>query len=309
MPTASVLFATYNEPKWLELVLWGYAAQNHPDQFEVIVVDDGSGPETRACIERLRPQMPFRLRHFWQPDEGYQKCKAMNRGILLAESDYLIFTDGDCIPRRDFVDQHLLRRRPGRYLSGGYCKLPLGLSQLITPADVLAGRSTDYQWLARNGLERHSLKLRLQSRWAQNLMNLLTPVRPRFHGHNSSAWKQDILRVNGWDERMQYGGQDLELGERLNNAGVRGKTVRHSAICVHLEHPRGYLKPGMREANDLIRKQTHSQRKTRTEYGIDLHLQEELQTDAPESAAILPGTDARLPPEQAVVQSEYASTP
>ena len=106
MPAASVLFATYNEPQWLEWVLWGYSTQDTTD-FEVIVVDDGSGPETRAVIDRLRPQMPYRLRHFWQPDEGYQICKGMNRGILLAESDYLVFTDGDCIPRFDFVGRHL----------------------------------------------------------------------------------------------------------------------------------------------------------------------------------------------------------
>ena len=75
-PDVTVLFATYNEPQWLEWVLWGYATQTHR-AFEVIVVDDGSREDTRARIDALRPQMPYRLRHFWQPDEGYQKCKGM----------------------------------------------------------------------------------------------------------------------------------------------------------------------------------------------------------------------------------------
>ena len=35
---------------------------------------------------------------------------------------------------------------------------------------------------------------------------------------------------------MQYGGQDLELGERINHAGMRGKAIRYSAICAPLEH-------------------------------------------------------------------------
>jgi glycosyltransferase involved in cell wall biosynthesis len=278
MPSISVLFATYNEPQWLEWVLWGYATQNLRD-FEVIVVDDGSRDDTRAVIDRLRPQLPYRLRHFWQPDEGYQKCKGMNRGILLAESDYLVFTDGDCIPRADFLDWHLRLRQRGRFLTGGYCKLPLALSQRITREDILSGRATDYAWLAANGLERHTLKLRLRSNWSRTLGNRLTPVKPRLHGHNASVWKDDVLRVNGWDERMQYGGQDLELGERLVNAGVRGKTIRFSAICVHLEHKRGYKRPEMKQKNALIRAETRRNHITWTPHGIDTHLQESLQAD------------------------------
>ena len=73
---------------------------------------------------------------------------------------------------------------------------------------------------------------------------------------------------------MQYGGQDLELGERLNNAGIRGKTIRYSAICVHLEHKRGYMKPEMREKNDRIRAETRANRATWTPFGIDTHLAE-----------------------------------
>src|SRR5688500_13774020 len=67
MPKTTVMFATYNEPQWLEWVLWGYATQTEKD-FEVLVVDDGSRDDTRAVIDRVRPQLPYRLRHFWQPD-------------------------------------------------------------------------------------------------------------------------------------------------------------------------------------------------------------------------------------------------
>jgi glycosyltransferase involved in cell wall biosynthesis len=270
MPALSVLFSTYNEPAWLEWVLWGYATQTMQD-FEVIVVDDGSGPDTRAVIDRLRPQMPFRLRHFWQPDEGYQKCKGMNRAILLTESDYLVFSDGDCIPRHDFLAAHHALRAPKRYLTGGYCKLPLALSHAITKDDIIAGRATSYDWLAANGLERHTLKLRTLRPWQRTVLDAITPVKPRFHGHNASAWKADILQVNGWDERMQYGGQDLELGERLNHLGVRGKSIRFSAICVHLEHKRGYIRADMRKKNNAIRAHTRALRLHYTPFGIDQH--------------------------------------
>lgn len=148
------------------------------------------------------------------------------------------------------------------------------LSHRLTREDIQQRRATDYAWLAAHGLERHTLKLRVQRPWLSSLLNKLTPVKPRFHGHNASAWKDDVIRVNGWDERMQYGGQDLELGERLNNLGIRGKTIRYSAICVHLEHKRGYYQPGMREKNNAIRVNTRQQRLSWTPHGIDLHLKE-----------------------------------
>lgn len=105
---------------------------------------------------------------------------------------------------------------------------------------------------------------------------MVTPVKPRLHGHNASVCKDDVLRVNGWDERMQYLGQDLELGERLVNAGVRGKTIRYLAICVRLAHKRDYAKPEMRQKNDAIRHETRRTHATWTPYGIDLHRGEQI---------------------------------
>jgi GT2 family glycosyltransferase len=208
------------------------------------------------------------LRHFWQADEGYRKCRAMNRGIEMAESDYLVFSDGDCVPRADFLACHVAQRTQGRFLSGGYSKLPMDLSHRIARADILSGRATEYRWLAANGLQRHTLKLRAHRPWICAALNRFTPVAPRFHGHNASVWKADIMSVNGWDERMQYGGQDLELGERLNHAGIRGKTIRYSAVCIHLEHHREHRKPGMRENCQAIRAETRRTRSTWSEHGI-----------------------------------------
>lgn len=58
---------------------------------------------------------------------------------------------------------------------------------------------------------------------------------------NSSAWRQDLLSVNGFEESLAYGAEDVELGIRLNNFGVEGKHLRYSAPLLHLDHARGYL--------------------------------------------------------------------
>ena len=87
-------------------VLWGFLEQTHKD-FEIVIADDGSGDETRQLVENIKKQAPVEIKHIWQQDDGFQKCRILNKAIMASEGNYLIFTDGDCIPRADFVEQHL----------------------------------------------------------------------------------------------------------------------------------------------------------------------------------------------------------
>ena len=265
----SVIVSTYNAPAWLEKVLWGYAAQTHRD-FELVVADDGSTQDTALLLGQLRRQTQLPIRHVWQERSGFRKCEILNKATVAAAGDYLIYTDGDCIPRCDFVEQHAEMARPATMLSGGCVRLPKDLSQRITVEDVLAGRATDPRWLLRNGL-RLSKKLLMLTCGPRSgdLLDLLTPTRATFNGGNSSAWKGDVLRVNGFDERMGHGGLDRELGERLANAGVRGKQIRHRAICVHLDHDRGYRSQEALDRNLAIRRETRCSHAVWTPYGID----------------------------------------
>lgn len=268
-PIASIIFSTYNQPDWLEKTLLGFAAQDRHD-FEVVVADDGSRDETRECIEALRPRLPFALQHVWQPDDGFQKCRILNKAILAGRSDYLIFTDGDCIPRRDFISQHLRLREPGRFLSGGYFKLPMDISKAIDADDIASNRCFDLGWLRAHGLPFAARNAKLAARGSMaRLLDALVTTRASWNGHNASGWKRDLVAVNGFDERMGYGGEDRELGERLENAGLRGKRIRHRAIVLHLDHPRGYVKDEIIAANNAIREQTKVQRLTRTAHGLD----------------------------------------
>lgn len=265
---ASVVVSTYNQPAWLRKVLAGYAAQTTLD-FELVVADDGSRDETREMLAALAPALPFRLEHVWHPDEGFRKCAILNRAIRAARSDYLVFSDGDCIPRADFVATHLARREPGRFLSGGYFKLPRAVSAAITEDDVASGRAFDPGWLAARGVPRDHKVWKLSARGAiAAALDALTPARASWNGHNASGWRRDLEHVNGFDERMQYGGEDRELGERLEHAGIRGKRVRYKAVVVHLDHDRGYVEPGMVMRNRAIRAETKRRRATWTEHGL-----------------------------------------
>ena len=265
---ASVIFTTYNHPKWLEKTLWGFSAHSYRD-FEIIVADDGSGEETRAVVESLKSQIDIPILHLWQEDDGFQKCKILNKAIVASRGEYLIFTDGDCIPHPDFVRNHVELAAENTLLSGGYFKLPLEVSRAITKQDILDGKATRPGWLLKHGVPFTPKIAKLSSnRLIGALLDVLTITRATWNGHSSSTWKRHIIDVNGFDERMQYGGQDREFGERLMNMGIKTRQVRYRCSCVHLDHGRGYARPESIAKNREIREHTRKNHVTRTEFGI-----------------------------------------
>jgi hypothetical protein len=178
-------------------------------------------------------------------------------------------TDGDCIPRSDFVEVHFSNSKKGYFLSGGYYMLPMNVSKQITKEDIDAQRCFDILWLKKQGITNSfkNNKLIAKGFWS-SILNLMTPTNASWNGHNSSGWKKDIMAINGFDERMQYGGQDRELGERLNNLGIKSKQLRYSAVCVHLDHKRGYKTNDSIKKNKAIRKETRDKKHVWSDYGI-----------------------------------------
>ena len=179
----SVIVSTYNQPRWLENVLWGYTVQSRRD-FELIIADDGSGPETAAVIERFRADTPLRPIHVWHRDDGFRKTEILNRAILVATGDYIIFADGDCIPRDDYVAAHARLAQPKRFLSGAALPLTMALSERITPEDIVSGRVTTLGWLRANGVtELSQVKRFLRVPWLNSLADRLS-LKGRFTGKN-----------------------------------------------------------------------------------------------------------------------------
>lgn len=267
-PSVGVVFTTYNRPHDLERVLAGYARQTWRE-FEIVIADDGSGQETRDCIARARKGWGLNIRHVWHEDIGFRKCRILNRAIVETGAEYLIFTDGDCIPHPEFVAGHLALARPGCFISGGCVRLGELASRTIVVPDVLEGRVFDKSWLTQQGESGMNLrKLILSERPWPVLMNTLTTTRPTWNGHNSSTWREEVLAVNGFDERLGYGGLDREFGERLERCGLQGVQARYSLICLHLEHPRPYRAREIIDANRQIRRDNARLRVRRTAHGL-----------------------------------------
>lgn len=268
LPEVAVILSTYNNPRWLEKVLWGYMNQSFR-AFDLIIADDGSGEETAKLIRGYQNNSGLNLFHIWQPDKGFRKCRILNQAIQESSADYLIFSDGDCIPRKDFVEKHVKNLREGYFLSGGNIKLNRKVSEAITRQDVEAQRPFDLRWLLKTGQPMSSKFIKLvRNPVAAGLLNKVTPTRITWNGHNVSGWKADILKVNGYNEDMMYGGLDRELGERLMNAGIQGRQVRYSAICVHLDHQRPYRSESAIRRNKAIRREVKLKKIVWAENGV-----------------------------------------
>lgn len=264
----SIIISTYNSPEWLKKVLYGFQTQTYRN-FEIVIADDGSTEETKNMITQIQQEVFFPIYHVWHPDNGFQKTIILNKAIQKANADYIVMTDGDCIPREDFIENHIKYREIGYFLSGGYYKLPIKISEEITKDDIFSGKCFDLGWLRKQGVKLSFKNNKLAANGIKSwFLNLVTPTTPSWNGHNASGWKSDFYRVNGFDERMQYGGEDREFGERLINLGIKSKQIRYSTVCIHLDHARGYVKPEMLEKNAKIRKETRKNKSVWTDFGI-----------------------------------------
>ena len=265
----SIIISTYNSETWLEKVLWSYQAQTFTD-FEIIIADDGSKRPTFDLLEKMKEKVNYPIVHVWHKDNGFQKSQILNKAIMACNADYILMSDGDCLARKDFVEVHINRREEGYFLSGGYFMLPMNISKAITKQDILDQSCFNLNWLKQIGLKSSFKNNKLTVKGLiSKFLNIITPTNASWNGHNASGWKKDILAVNGFDERMQYGGQDRELGERLFNLGIKSKQIRYSAICLHLDHPRGYKNKESINKNLAIRSITKKEKRTWTKYGIE----------------------------------------
>ena len=260
--SSSLIIATYNWKEALALVLATVRAQSVLPG-EVLVADDGSRDDTRELVAREAAAFPVPLRHVWQDDDGFRKSRILNEAFARASGEYLIEIDGDMLMHPEFVRSHLRFARPGWYVQGG--RMMLG--EAATARTLAAGRLTA-------GPLSRGVRNRINGVHAPLLFWLARgeggPIR-RTRGCNVSFWREDIIRVNGYNEDMEgWGREDTELIARLMNAGVRRRNLKFAAVSYHLHHR---TRPRDADAENLaLALQVVRDGVTRCEHGIDRHL-------------------------------------
>lgn len=267
---SELVIATYNSPRALSLCLASVARQNRRP-CSIAIADDGSGPETRALVEAFAAAPPVPVRHVWHEDDGFRKAAILNRAIATSEAEVLIFIDGDVMIHPGFVARHLELARPDVWASGSLIRLDAPATAAVTEADVTSGRVFDRRWLGEmRAFDRVGTWLKAMPfpRPVMAALDVLSPVQRAWCGANASAARAAILKVNGFDETMRWGGGDKDLGVRLTNAGIRGRHLRFTAPLVHLDHPRAYADPAHKAENKARIRATRRSGRSWTPDGI-----------------------------------------
>jgi len=239
MIKTSVILAFYNRVDYLKLVLAGFERQTFKD-FEIIIADDGSSSAAVKEIENLSRLMPFPVIHIWHEDRGFRKNKILNQAITAANSDYLIFIDADCIPHREFIKEHINCREKNICLTGRRVNMSKRITRYLTPGRVKDGFLEDNMvMLIEDGIFGKSFYVE-RGFYIQNkfLRNFINKKKRGMLGSNFSIYKEDFLKINGFDERYEAPsvGEDSDVEYRLGLCGVGVKSINNIAVQYHLYH-------------------------------------------------------------------------
>lgn len=233
----SVIVTTYNREDALDAALRALAHQSDRN-FEIVIADDGSRPDTTRLVETWRTRLPLPLKHVRHEHKGFRGGEIRNRGIRESSGEVCIFLDGDCLVRCDFIAAHRRLQEPGWFVTGNRILLSPELTAAVLGRGIEAER-----WSSAALLQQ-----RLHGGINRLLPTLRLPLGP-LRKLNSARWqgaqtcnlavaRRDLDRVDGFDGAYTgWGLEDSDLVVRLLRAGVRRKDGRFATGVLHLWHP------------------------------------------------------------------------
>jgi glycosyltransferase involved in cell wall biosynthesis len=233
----SVIVATYNRIDALDFVLQSLETQTDSN-FEVLIADDGSRPDTKVFIDSFKLKSKLQIKHVWHEDLGFRLAQIRNLASAEASGEYFIFLDGDCIVQPDFVAQHRKLAKKGYFITGSRVLLDEALTK-----DILSRSHWDFKKFSSNllsyrlsgGINKYwPIKIRLGDGAWRNYKKF---VWRRIKGCNLACWKADALAIGGFDETMiGWGHEDADFVFRLQNRGLIRKSGSWSTEVLHLYH-------------------------------------------------------------------------
>lgn len=226
--SCSLIITTYNRKDALELVLLSVLNQSRMPS-EVIVADDGSRNDTRQLVEDYAEKFPVPLRHVWHEDAGFRLAMIRNKAIASASAEYIVMVDGDIVLPSEFISDHISAAKRGIFIQGSRVLLPSGLTE-----QMIASKSTAVSFLTK-GLKNRMNTIR--SGALSKLFSYKNSDVYRVRGANLSFWKQDVLKVNGFNEDFEgWGREDSEFVVRMQNNGIKKFHLKFKGFGYHLYH-------------------------------------------------------------------------
>ena len=196
MIEVSIVIPTYNRLKSLNRVLEALTNQTYPlDDFEVIVVSDGSNDGTDEYLRIFQP--PYTFRTIFQSNQG--PAAARNNGISQARGKLLLFLDDDVLPTPELLIEHLkVHAQHGENV--------VAIGPMLSPSDFKMSPWVNWEQEA------------LAKQYRDMDLGKWEPTARQFYTGNSSLARKHLTEIGGFDVSFTRA-EDVELAYRL---AVRG---------------------------------------------------------------------------------------
>jgi glycosyltransferase involved in cell wall biosynthesis len=235
----SIVLCTYNREKHIEQCLKSLVNQNFPrDQYEIIVVDDGSTDSTRELVAKFPVKI---ITH--KINKGI--AAARNTGLKNAKGDIFICFDDDC-----YADKNWLKN-----LAYTYKKYDLndisgiaGIIKLLNKPSGIIEKYMDKIGYANPSPLTYVRSKSLFMRFYSYIKNMFAPNlqihrRPfevgEIWGANCSFPIAVLKSVNGWDENLS-GVEDTDLCDRINKKFNDRKFICTKNAIIFHDHRLSY---------------------------------------------------------------------
>lgn len=244
-PKSTLIISVYKDIESLNLILKSLEKQTHlPD--EVLVSEDGDSKEMLRFINLAKDKYSkLNITHSFQEDAGWQKNKALNKAVMAAKNEYLIFIDGDCLPFYDFIENHVNKAKRNQVLAGKRVELGPEITKSIYAEKLSPEKLAKSYWLYLPKLikdkARH-LEDIIHIKHNSFLSFLTNKPAKSIIGCNWSVYKEDLVKINGFDEDYTSPsvGEDTDLEWRFIGKGIKINSCRYNANLLHLYHEKRF---------------------------------------------------------------------
>jgi glycosyltransferase involved in cell wall biosynthesis len=200
-PLLSAVVCTYNRAELLARVLESLCRQSLPrEQFEVVVMNDGSTDDTEDIVRSFEGKLP--LRSLFQRNAGLAAAK--NHGLFASRGDFVLFLDDDDVATETLFEEHVKthRKYPAEQYAvlGHTCLSPEIAAKPLMQFLVDVGR-----FLFSYASLKHGELLDYTYFW----------------GGRSSCKRSLLLEHGVFNPVFRFGCEDIELGYRLAKQGLR----------------------------------------------------------------------------------------
>lgn len=241
----SIIIAVYRDVVALDLILKALKNQTYK-KFEVIIAEDGQSEEMKEFIDTVND---LTIKHLSQEDIGWRKNKMLNKAIIESSCDYLIFIDGDCVPHEKFIEEHYNRRKNNFVLCGRRTEPGEKFSTLLREGKIsidmfFTSYLKNYFHLKKDEIRHYEEGIYCKQNSILEKLITIKSSRKEAHivGCNWSCNKEDILKINGFDEDFELPttGEDTDIERRMRHFGIKMISCRNFAIMLHLYHKKNF---------------------------------------------------------------------